>query len=129
MKDSKLNIQDSIDKVSGLRARIKKWVLSGISLARDIPRDLVGRTFVDQLIRAMTSVGANYEEASETQTPKDLVYKLVIVIKEAKESRYWLDLVNETYPSLQDRCKVLLQEAGELIRIFSSIISKKKKLL
>jgi four helix bundle protein len=55
------------------------FVLNVIRLAKDIPRDEVGRVFVNQLLRSATSIGANYEEASEAQTGKDLIYKLSVV--------------------------------------------------
>lgn len=114
------------DPINGLRIRIKKFVLDIIRLAKDIPKDEVGRVFVNQLLRSVTSIGANYEEASEAQTNKDLIYKLSVVKKEAKETKYWLDLICEAYPEMTQRGKLLIGENDQLIRIFSSIILKKK---
>ncbi len=114
------------DSITGIRLRIKNWTISVINLAKDLPKEEVARVFTNQLLRSATSVGANYEEASEAESPKDLIHKLAVVKKEAKESRYWLDLINTTYPSLENKCKILIQESTELIKIFSSIISKKK---
>ncbi len=118
--------KDDPNKISGLRTRIKSWILQVIVLARKIPKDEVGRVFINQLLRSATSVGANYEEASETQTTKDLIYKLALCLKEAKEAKYWIGLVISIYPSLEKECNIVLQEVQELIKIFSSIISKKK---
>lgn len=117
---------NSKDKISGLRARVKNWVLQVIAVAKKISKDEVGRVFINQLLRSATSVGANYEEASESESPKDLIHKLSVVKKEAKESRYWIDLVISIYPNLENECNMVLQECQELIKIFSSIISKKK---
>ncbi len=119
-------IPNSQDKISGLRARIKTWILKVITLANKIPKDQVSKVIINQLLRASTSVGANYEEASETQTTKDLIYKLSVVLKEAKESKYWLGLIVDVYPSLGNSTSAILQENQELIKIFSSVISKKK---
>lgn len=115
-----------VGSIDGLRQRIRKLILKTIVFARDIPRDEVGRVFVNQLLRAITSIGANFEEASEAQTTRDIVYKLSVVKKEAKESKYWLELTCEAFSNMSDRGKILAQEVDELIRIFSSIIQKKK---
>ena len=112
------------DKIAGLRARLKRFILAVIALAKKIPKDEVGRIFIGQLIRAATSAGANYEEASETKSGKDLVYRLSVVCKELKEAKFWLDLVSETYPDLSSECASLIQEAGELVKIFFSVGSK-----
>jgi len=59
---------ETTDKISAMQTRIGFWVLNVIRLARKIPKDEVSRVFIGQLIRAVTSVGANYEEASELNT-------------------------------------------------------------
>ena len=115
-----------VGSIDGLRVRIRKLVLQTVAFARDIPKDEVGRVFVNQLLRSITSIGANFEEASEAQTPRDVVYKLSVVKKEAKESKYWLELVCELYSGLSLRGKILVQEVSELVMIFSSIIQKEK---
>ncbi|TSC86686.1 MAG: hypothetical protein G01um101416_653 [Microgenomates group bacterium Gr01-1014_16] len=115
-----------VGSIDGLRQRIRILILKTIAYARDIPKDEVGRVFVNQLLRAITSIGANFEEASEAQTVRDIIYKLSVVKKEAKESKYWLELTCEAFPELTVRGKILIQEVGELIKIFSSIIQKKK---
>ena len=92
-------------------------------------KDEVGRVFINQLLRSATSVGANYEEASEFESSKDLIHKLSVVKKEAKESRYWISLVTCVYPGFENECSIVLQECQELVQIFSSIISKKRKVI
>ncbi len=112
--------------IDGLRLRIKKFVLDSIKLAKEIPKDEVGRVFVNQYLRSTTSIGANFEEATQTETTRDLVYKLSVVKKEARETAYWLDLICESYVQLQSSGKLLMQECEELIKIIASIIHKKK---
>ena len=114
------------DKINGIRQRIKKFVLQVILYAKQIPKDEVGRVFVHQLLRAVTSIGANFEEASEAQSNRDLIYKLYVVKKEAKESHYWIDLTCEAFPDLSFQGATLKKENIEIIRIISSIINKKK---
>ena len=80
-----------------------------------------------QLIKASGSVGANYIEANESLGKKDFSMRIKISRKEAKESAYWLRLINETnnLKNLDDLL-YLIQEANELKKIFSSILEKSK---
>jgi len=75
-----------------------------------------------QLIRSSGSVGANYIEANEKLGDKDFKYRLKIARKEAKESKYWLRLLEELNPN--NDIRVLIQEAEELRKILSAIINK-----
>jgi len=80
-----------------------------------------------QLVRSSGSVGANYIEANESLSKKDFSFRIKISRKEAKESVYWLRLINETN-DLENRKVVedLIQEATELKKILSAIIEKSK---
>jgi four helix bundle protein len=80
-----------------------------------------------QLIKASGSVGANYIEANESLGKKDFLMRIKISRKEAKESAYWLRLINETNKLKNaDEVLRLIQEADELKKIFSSILGKSK---
>lgn len=76
-----------------------------------------------QLAKASTSVGANYEEAQAAESSKDFVHKIGIVSKEARESNYWLRVVNEVLPLKlkSENFQNLLNESFELKKIFISI--------
>jgi len=78
-----------------------------------------------QLIKASGSVGANYIEANEALSKKDFKMRIKICRKEAKESAYWLRLINEVNNLKNaDDAIILMQEANELKKIFSSILTK-----
>ena len=80
-----------------------------------------------QLIRASGSVGANYIEANESLSKKDFIMRIKILRKEAKESRYWLRLINTYDESEQENDrKHLIKEATELMNIFGAILAKSK---
>ena len=76
-----------------------------------------------QLVRASGSVGANYIEANEAVSKKDFVLRIKICRKEAKESRYFLRLIDADSSTVAHR-DTLVQEAGELVNIFGSIVRK-----
>jgi four helix bundle protein len=78
-----------------------------------------------QLIRSSGSIGANYIEANEALSKKDFVMRIKICRKEAKESRYWLKLVDTgENKELEQERKALENEANELTHIFGSIVTK-----
>ena len=77
-----------------------------------------------QLIRSSGSVGAHYIEANEALSKKDFVLRIKICRKESKESRYWLRLIEaDEAPAGQER-DLLVQQAQELMNIFSAIVRK-----
>jgi four helix bundle protein len=76
-----------------------------------------------QLIRASGSVGANYIEANEALSKKDFVLRIKICRKEAKESRYFLRLLDVAV-NMSDERNGLVQEAHELVNIFGAIVRK-----
>jgi four helix bundle protein len=80
-----------------------------------------------QVIRSSGSVGANYIEANESLSKKDFAMRIKICRKEAKESRYWLNLLelDETSELEPERSR-LVQEAKELMNIFGAILQKTK---
>ncbi len=79
-----------------------------------------------QLVRSSGSVGANYIEANEKLGDKDFLFRVKIARKEAKESKYWLMLLNEMNSELREISQELIIEADALRKILSTIISKSK---
>ena len=78
-----------------------------------------------QLVKASGSVGANYIEANEALSKKDFRMRVRISRKEAKESRYWLRLIDTYGDERQEKARQeLIQEATELARILSTILHK-----
>ena len=77
-----------------------------------------------QLIRSSGSVGANYIEANEALSKKDFILRIKICRKEAKESRYWLRLLDTQDQAVSKERDLLVQEAQELMNIFGAIVRK-----
>ena len=89
---------------------------------RDLGTDPATREDVKQLVRSSGSVGANYIEANESLGKKDFLMRIRISRKEAKESRYWLQLLHVVDPVKQEHQKAMIQEATELMNIFGAIL-------
>ena len=92
---------------------------------KQLPRTIGNDEDARQLVRASGSVGANYIEANESLSKKDFVMRSKISRKEAKESRYWLRLLDTGGDSaLENQRTSLIQESTELLNIFGAIVRK-----
>src|SRR3989338_3099167 len=76
-----------------------------------------------QVIRSSGSIGANYIEAQGALSRKDFAMRIKICRKEAKETHYWLDLLDVPF-SLSSERKLLMNEAVELVRMFTAMVKK-----
>lgn len=112
------------NKKYDLKERTAKFGENIIEFARKIHQTNITSPLISQLVRAGTSVGANYCEADDASTKKDFVYKIGLCRRESKETKHWLRMVVTAVPSLQDTAKPLRTEAQELNLIFSSIVNK-----
>jgi four helix bundle protein len=102
-----------------------------VKFADKLPKTVTGSVVVKQLIRSAISIGANMEEADGAASKSDFINKVTIARKEARETRYWLQLIEKAkmihHDSDLDELKVLNNEAFELMRILSAIINKAKE--
>jgi four helix bundle protein len=87
-------------------------------------RNISNRVYIAQVIRSSASIGANYIEANEALSKKDFLMRVRICREEAKETYYWLRLLNETNVGALGSIDALLREVIELRSILSAIISK-----
>ena len=114
--------QDS--KHYDLEERTLQFAKSILGFCKGLPKTLICEEIGKQLIRAATSVGANYIEANEALGKKDFVMRIKICRKEAKECGYWLKLVEVGHPDLGKEREILLKESIESMKIFGSILTK-----
>lgn len=114
-----------IAKPYDLEERTYQFAQRVRAFVKTLPRALANIEDGRQLIKASGSVGANYIEANEALSRKDFRIRIKISRKEAKESRYWLRLVDTSdQPSIAAERDVLVQEATELMLIFGSMVRK-----
>ena len=93
---------------------------------KTLPKTIANLNDDKQVIRASGSIGANYREANESLSKKDFLMRIKISLKEAKESAYWLRLIDETNQLNNDNAQNLMKKALELKKILSSILEKSK---
>ncbi len=114
------------NKIYDLEERTAKFGEAIIEFAKKIPKNEISQPIITQLIKAGTSVGANYCEADCAETRKDFEHKLGICKKESKETKHWLRMIARAVPELQNDSRKLWQEANELNLIFTSIVKKSR---
>ncbi len=115
---------------SDLSGRLLDFAAEIIKLVVRLNKSSVGRHIGGQLTRSGTSTGANYEEACGAESRADFIHKLQIVLKELRESSYWLRLIRKTrlIPVTDPNLSALLQEAEELTKIIAkSIVTARKR--
>ena len=119
-----MNNENEKKKKYDLEERTAKFGEDIIEFAGKIPKNVITIPIIGQLIKAGTSVGANYNEADCAESKKDFEYKLAISKKEAKETKHWLRMIAKATPELKNEAKPLWQESNELQLIFIAIIRK-----
>ncbi len=108
-----------------LGERTKKFAKRIRDYVKNLPGTLASIEDARQLIKASGSVGANYIEAEESLSKKDFIMRIKISRKEAKESKYWLELIEPKRDWIREK-ETLIQEATELTKIFGAIVEKSK---
>ena len=108
-----VNSDDLKTRTMGLAVRVLK-------LAGHLPETVQGRTVAGQICRSATSVGANYRAALRAKSRADFAHKIAIVLEEADETLFWLELIAESELLPVAKLKALLLETEELVKIFNA---------
>ena len=105
------------------------FAIEVIKLVRDLPPSKVSDVIRYQILKSATSVGANYRAACRSRSKKEFLSKINIVEEEADETVYWLEIIHMSDLIQEDDMKELLQEAGKLTALFTSIGKSTKQAL
>ena len=107
-----------------LEERTAKFGESVITFCNKLPRNEITRPLITQLVKAATSVGANYCEADDAESREDFKHKIGISKKEARESKHFLRMIAVALPEFKDQAREIWSEARELHLIFNAIYRK-----
>jgi len=108
--------------------RLLDFAVDVIELVPRLQRSPTGRYVVGQLVRSASSTGANFQEARGAESRADFVHKLQVVLKELRESEYWMKLIARARMIPTDMLSKPLAEADELIRIVvKSVVTAKSR--
>lgn len=101
-----------------LKHRTKRFAVEVIRIVDKLPRSISSEVVARQLVKAATSVGANYRAACRGRSSAEFIAKMQIVLEEADESMYWLELMLELEMLESTTLHDLIREADELTAIF-----------
>jgi len=117
-----------MNKGDELTDRFLDFTVRIINLVSALPKTIIGKHIGGQILRSGTSPGSNYEESRGAESRADFVHKLGIVLKELKETRFWLYVIHHAEILAPQRIKPLVQECEELCAIIAkSIVTAKTK--
>ena len=110
-----------------MKKRTKTFHIAVIKACEGFPKNTAGFEMSRQLIRSAGSVAANYRAACRGKSSADFIYKIEIVIEEADESMYWLEVSEEANLLNRLVTKPLIKEVNELVSIFVATVKTAKK--
>jgi four helix bundle protein len=105
-----------------MKIRPKDFALRVLRLYRSLPRTEEARIIGAQLLRSSTSIGANYRSACRGRSRAEFIAKLGIVLEEADETVFWLELFQDGKIFPAEKLRDLVKEANELVSIFVSSV-------
>lgn len=110
-----------------LKGRTKQFAIRIVKLFRSLPKSDEARIIGKQVLRSGTSVAANYRAVCRARSKAEFIAKIGVVVEEADETVFWLELLIETNIVEQKRMNSLLVEASELLAIFAASQHTAKK--
>jgi len=117
---------NSLEKAAELKRRTKSFAIRIVNLFRSLQRSPDAQTLGKQLLRCGTSVAANYRAVCRARSQAEFIARMGIVVEEADETVFWLELLGETGVISPARTKDLLIEANELVAIFGASLRTSK---
>jgi four helix bundle protein len=112
---------NSLARADELRKRTKGFAIRIVNIYRSLPHSPDAQTLGKQLLRSGTSVAANYRAACRARSRAEFIAKIGIVVEEADETVFWLELMTETGILRPEKIPELLAEANELLAIFGDL--------
>ena len=110
-----------------LRTRTSDFGLRIVRLYVSLPKTTEAQVIGKQVLRSGTSIGAHYREGHRAKSDADIVNKFESALQELDETDYWLELLIKAGIVSADKLEPLIRETGELLAIFTTIVTKIKK--
>jgi four helix bundle protein len=116
-----------LDKAEVMRGRTKQFAIRIVAVVQSLPRSREGDLVGKQLLRSGTAVAANYRSVCRARSKAEFVSKMSIVVEEADETVFWLELLTDTGMVSAGKLELLLKEANELLAICAASLRTAKQ--
>ena len=110
----------SVEKHHQLRDRTKAFALRVIHMSDSLPRTRSGNVIGNQILRSATGMAANYRAAGRSRSKAEFVAKIGVVIEEADETVFWLEMLRDSAIVKPTKLDHMLDEANQLLAIFAA---------
>ena len=110
----------SVDKHQELRNRTRAFALRVIHMSEALPQKRAVNVIDNQILRSATSMAANYRAAGRSRSKAEFIAKLGVVIEEADETVFWLELLSDSGLIKRNKLESILDEANQLLAIFAA---------
>lgn len=117
---------DKIERIEAMKKRTKTFAVRVVKLFQALPKTEEAKIIGRQLLRSATSVAANYRASCRARSDRELFAKISIVVEEADEALFWMELLVETDIVEERKLKELMTENEELLKIMNSVRHKLK---
>lgn len=125
--DDSFSSPNTLQKAAELKDRTKRFAIRIVKLFRSLPHTPDAQTLGRQVLRSGTSVAANYRAVCRARSKAEFIAKMGIVLEEADETVFWLELLSETDVLRPARTDDLLKEANELVAVFGASLRTSKR--
>ena len=119
-------MKSRLEKVIELQDRTKRFAVGAVRFVSRLPKTKAARVIGRQLLRAGTSVAANYRAACRARSAADFISKISIVLEETDETLFWLELLVDADIIESRLTSTLSSECHELLKIFSASLATAK---
>ena len=115
-----------LDKAEALKERTKQFAIRVVDVVRALPTSREGNVIGNQLLRCGTAVAANYRAVCRARSKAEFISKISIVVEEADETVFWLELLTDTGVVPKEKLALLLKEANQLLAIGAASLRTSK---
>ena len=117
---------NTLEKAELLKERTKQFAIRVVAVVRSLPASREGNVIGNQLLRSGTAVAANYRAVCRARSRAEFISKMSIVVEEADETVFWLELLTDTKVITKEKLAPLLKEANELLAICAASLRTAK---
>lgn len=112
--------RSKIDFAEQFKRKTKKYAINIIKFSRKLPRNREAGIIANQLLRSVTSVASNYRAACRARSTKAFYAKLCIVVEEADETVFWLEIIRDAKINQSKYLRTLLDEGTEILAVMAT---------
>ena len=117
----------TLGKADAMKLRTKQFAIRIVSVVRSLPRTREGDVIGKQLLRCGTAVAANYRAVCRSRSHMEFISKMNVVVEEADETVFWLELLGDTGVVPTEKLALLLKEGNELLAICAASLRTAKQ--